>query len=131
MKGLSIRQLVVFMLVFTMGVSVCEAQTSADRAPKPAGKGLFGLFSGKKSSGKIKAPKKASQVKKEQAKKDKKLKEDYFKSVKESQKRTIKIQTPDVQDRMKQNKKDITTREKARKKNTSAATRKAGSKYKK
>jgi hypothetical protein len=131
MKGLSIRQLLVFVLVFTMGISVCEAQTSADRAPKPAGKGLFGLFSGKKSSGKIKVPKKASQVKKEQEKKKKKENKDYAKSVKESQKRTIKIQTPDVQDRMKQNKQDITTREKSRKIKTSAATRKAGSKYKK
>jgi hypothetical protein len=131
MKGLSIKQLVVFMLVFTVGISVCEAQTSPDRAPKPAGKGFFGLFSGKKSTGKPKAPKNASQVKKEQEKKKKKSDADYAKSIKESQKRTIKIQTPDVQDRMKQNKRDITAREKARKKKTSSATRKAGSKYKK
>ena len=131
MKRLSVRQLVVLTLVLTVVISVCEAQSSADRAPKPAGKGLFGLFSGKKSSRKIVAPKNTSQVEKEQEKKKKKSDEDYAKAVKESQKRTFKIQTPDVQDRMKQNKKDITSREKARKKNISKATRKAGSKYKK
>ena len=131
MNRLSVRQLVVIMLVFTVGISVCEAQTSADRAPKPARKGIFGLFSGKKSTGKPKAPKNASQVKKEQEKKKKKSDEDYAKAVKESQKRTIKIQTPDVQDRMKQDKKDTAARDKARKKKTSSANRKSGRKYKK
>jgi hypothetical protein len=131
MKRLSVRHLLVFVLIITIGISVCDAQTAGSKGSKHSGKGLSGIFSGKRSDSKIKKPKTASQVKKEQAKKDKKLNEDYAKSVKESQKRTIKIQTPDVQHRMKQDKKDIVTREKGRKKNTSAATRKAGRKYKK
>jgi hypothetical protein len=131
MNRLSLRQFVVFILVLIVGISVCEAQAPTDRAPKPAGKGLFGLFSGKKSSGKVSAPRKVSQIKKEQEKKKKKSDEEYAKSIVESQKRTIKIQTPAVQERMKQNKKEIAAREKAKKKKTSAASRSAGRKYKK
>ena len=40
------------------------------------------------------------------------LKKESAKSVKKSQKRTVEIQTPEVQDRMKQNKKDYTVRDK-------------------
>jgi hypothetical protein len=130
MNRLSFRYLVVFMLVFLFGISLCEAQTKADRAPKPARRGLFGLFSGKRKSGKVKA-KSVQQIEKDQAKKKKKQDEEYAKSIKESKKRTIKIQTAEVQDRMKQDQKDIADREKAKKKKTSATTRKAGRKYKK
>jgi hypothetical protein len=118
------------MLIFLFGISLCEAQTKADRAPKPARRGLFGLFSGKRKSGKVKA-KSVQQIEKDQAKKKKKQDEEYAKSIKESKKRTIKIQTAEVQDRMKQDQKDIADREKAKKKKTSATTRKAGRKYKK
>jgi hypothetical protein len=128
MKRLSFRQLIVFFVVFTIGISLCEAQ---DRAPKPAKKGVFGLFSGKKSSSRVKAPKSASKVQKEQDRKDKKKDADWAKTVKESQKRTIKIQTPEVQNRMKQDQKDITAREKARMKKSSKTTRSGAKKYKK
>jgi hypothetical protein len=128
MKRLSFRQLIAFLLVFTIGFSYCEAQ---DRAPRPAKRGIFGLFSGKKKPGDIKAPKSAGQVKKEQEKKKKQQDLAWAKSVKESQKRTIKIQTPEVQNRMKQDQKDIAAREKARSKKASKATRAAGKKYNK
>jgi hypothetical protein len=128
MKRLSFKQLVVFLLVFTLGISLCDAQ---DRAPKPAKKGLAGLFSGKKKPGTVKKPKSAGQTKKEQEKMEKKKNEAYVKSLKESQKRTVKIQTPEVQSRMKQNQKEIKDREKARMKTTSKANRNTGKKYKK
>jgi hypothetical protein len=128
MKRLFFRRLVVFLFFFMIGISLCEAQ---DRAPKPARKGLFGLFSGKKNSGGVKAPKSASRVQKEQDKKKKRQDLEWAKSVKESQKRTIQIQTPEVQNRMKQDKKDIAAREKERMKKSSKATRSAAKKYKK
>ncbi|MBA4322586.1 MAG: hypothetical protein C0408_07185 [Odoribacter sp.] len=131
MNRFSIRHLVVFTLVFTVVTSVCDAQATGGKGRNNQGKGIFGIFSGKKSGSKIKAPKKMSKVIKEQEKKDKKLKEDYAKSIVESQKRTIKIQTPDVQERMKQNKKDIEARDKAKKKKSSLSGRKTGKKYKK
>jgi hypothetical protein len=128
MKRLSFRQLIVFFVVFTIGISLCEAQ---DRAPKPAKKGLFGLFSGNKKSAGVKAPKSAGSVQKEQDRKKKQQDADWAKTVRESQKRTIRIQTPEVQSRMKQDKKDIAAREKARVKNSAKSTRSAGKKYKK
>jgi hypothetical protein len=128
MKKLSFRLLAVFFLVFIIGISLCEAQ---DRAPKPSGKGFFGLFSGKKKAGGVRAPKSASRVQKEQDKKKKQQDLAWAKSVKESQKRTIQIQTPEVQSRMKQDKKDISAREKARMKKSSKAARSAGKKYNK
>jgi hypothetical protein len=131
MSILSIRYFTVFVIIFSLGISVCEAQPSGRSGGTNRGKGLFGIFSGKKSSSRIKAPKTVGQVKKEQEKKEKKFKEDYVKSLAESQKRTIKIQSPDVQDRMKQNQKEIIAREKAKKKKTSSSARKAERKYKK
>jgi hypothetical protein len=128
MKRLSFRQLIVFLLVSSIGVTLCQAQ---DRAPKPAKKGIFGLFSGKKKPGTIRAPRSAHQVKKEQEKKKKQNDLAYAKAVKESQKRPIEIQTPEVRNRMKQDQKDIEAREKARMKKSSKAARTAGKKYNK
>jgi len=50
--------------------------------------------------------------------------------VKQSQKRTVAIQTPEVQDRMKQNKKDSAIRDKEKKKKVKAGSKRAGKKYK-
>jgi hypothetical protein len=127
MKRISYRRLILFILVLFIGISYCEAQ---DRAPKPK-KGLFGFLSGKKKASGVKSPKSASRVQKEQKKKEKKKNLEWAKSVRESQKRTIQIQTPDVQNRMKQDKKDIEAREKARTKKASKATKQGGKKYNK
>ena len=131
MNRLSFKKLAVFALIFTFSISVCQGQSRGDRAPKPQKKGIFGLFSGKKSGSKLGKPKSVKQIQKEQAKKKKKSDEEYAKSIRESQKRTIKIQTPAVQERMKQNKKEVTSREKEKKKKTTSSTRKGAKKYKK
>lgn len=131
MDSLYIKKVLVFSLIFTVGISVSDAQDSGSGGGRHSGKGLFGIFPGKKRGSKVKAPKSVNQVKKEQEKKDKKLKEDYVKSIRESQKRTVKIQSPEVRDRMKQNQKDIKAREKTKKAKTSASTKKAAKKYKK
>ncbi|TAL79505.1 MAG: hypothetical protein EPN88_01685 [Bacteroidetes bacterium] len=60
---------------------------------------------------------------------DKQLKSNYVKSVKQSQKKTIDIQTPEVQARMKQNQKDAAIRDRAKKNKVKTSTRKAGKKY--
>jgi hypothetical protein len=127
MKRISYRRLILFFIVLFIGISFCEAQ---DRAPKPK-KGIFGFFSGKKKASGIKSPKSASRVQKEQQKKKKKKDLEWAKTVRESQKRTIEIQTPEVKSRMKQDKKDIEAREKARTKKASKATKQGGKKYNK
>jgi hypothetical protein len=132
MNRLSIRQLLVFLLiVFSVGISVCDGQQLGTGPVGRTKHGLFGISFGKKRDNGVKAPKSVNQVKREQEKKKKKEEADYVKSVKESQKRTVKIQSPEVQDRMKQNKKDTKTREKTKKAKASESTKKAGKKYKK
>ena len=131
MKRTSVRQILVLLSVFTISMAVCDAQPLGTGPVGHTKSGLFGLSFGKKKNGKIKGPKSVNQVKKEQEKKDKKANEEYVKSVKESQKRSIEIQTPEVRTRMKQNQQEVTAREKARQKKTLHSTRKARKKYKK
>lgn len=74
-------------------------------------------------------PKAAVKAKKKQEAKEKKKKKDYAEYVKGNQKRSIEIQTPEVQERMKQNVKDANSKYKARKKSNANRTKKAGRKY--
>jgi negative regulator of sigma E activity len=118
----------VFFLSFILLVSAsCEAQTANKSGLGPAPKrGIFHIFRGK---GKQK-PKSVAHIQKEQDKKDKKKQAEYAKSIKQNQQRSFQIQTPEVQTRMKQNQKDITDREKARKKKVSSSSKKVRKKYK-
>ena len=61
---------------------------------------------GKKKQVKVKEPRSVTKAKKKQEANERKLKKDYAASIKRSQKRTIEIQTPEVQARMKQNQND-------------------------
>ena len=78
----------------------------------------------------VKQPRAAVRAKKKQEAKDRKIKKDYTKSIKDSQKRTIEIQTPEVQARMMQNQKDSQIRDKMKKKKVKSSTKNAGKKYK-
>jgi hypothetical protein len=132
MKRPSALKVLLFLLVFLTGFSVCEAQPPAGTGPVGRTKtGFFARIFDKKPGSKVSKPKSVSRIKKEQAKKDKKEKGDYAKSVNGNKKRSYQIQTPEVQTRMKQNQKEITEREKTRKKKVSESTKKARKKYKK
>jgi hypothetical protein len=85
--------------------------------------------SGKKKTVQVKKNISARRVLKRQSAKDRKKDRDYKKFIKRSQKRTIEIQTPEVQARMKKDKKDSAARDKAKKKKTRTSSRKAGKKY--
>lgn len=80
--------------------------------------------------GKGRGPTTAAKAIKRQEAKDKANKKAYARSVKNSRKRTIEIQTPEVQARMKQNKADIDARQKSKNKNARISTKNAGKKYK-
>jgi hypothetical protein len=131
MNRISFRQLIVTILIIVFCISVCEAQPAGTGPVGHTKTGLFARIFVKKKSVGVKKPMSASQVKKEKEKKDQKKREANAKSASETQKRTYKIQTPEVQSRMKQNQKDIIEREKARKKKTSESNKKARQKYKK
>jgi hypothetical protein len=132
MNRLSIRRFGVFLLVIlTFGISVCDAQPQGTGPVGRTKHGLFGISLGKKRDSGVQAPKSAKQVQRDQAKKKKKEEADYVKSMKETQKRAVKVQSPEVRDRMKQNQKDTKTREKTKKAKNSKSTKKAAKKYKK
>jgi hypothetical protein len=121
------KRIVALLLVLSLGIACCEAQTKA-RGRNPE-KALFGR-SVKTKQTKVKEPRKVVKAKRIQEKKEKKLKKDYDNFVEESKKRSFRIQTPKVQARMVQDQKNIAARDKAKKKRTKAATRRAARKYK-
>ncbi|MCE5346984.1 MAG: hypothetical protein LLG13_11965 [Bacteroidales bacterium] len=116
-----------FILFLTIGVS--DAQIFHKKSSRNTEKELFGKSAGKGKNVKIKEPGAVVKAKKKQEAKEKKHKKDYAKAVKESQKRAYDIQTPEVQARMKQNQKDSSIRDKAKKKNVKKNTKKARGKY--
>jgi hypothetical protein len=133
MKGITFHRLLLMLLLIIVNISVCNGQqgTGISGAAKSPKKGIFGISFGKNRKSNVKAPKSVNQIKKEEAKKKKKADEDYARSVKESQKRTVKIQSPAVQERMKQNQKETELREKAKKKKISSSPTPSAKKYKK
>jgi hypothetical protein len=131
MNTLPVKRILVFALVFSLGIIFNEARSSGNGFSGDPEKGFYGESQKQRDKSKIKKPRSATRAKKAQEAKDKKLKQDYVKSVKASQKRSYKIQTPDVQARMKQNMKDISAKNKAKKKMESKSNRNAGRKYNK
>jgi len=92
---------------------------------------LFGKTTGRNKGPKVKEPRSVLRGKRKQEANDRRLQRNYDKAVKRSQKRSIDIQTPEVQARMKQDKKDNIMRDRKKKKNTATGTKGAEKKYKK
>lgn len=121
-----------FIILFILSVTMIPgySQVLQKNISRKADNGLAPKSVSKKKGRGVKAPGSVSGAKEKQEANDRKLKKDYEKSVKESQKRTVDIQTPEVRARMKQNKKETAARERIKKKKTNTSTRKAGKKYK-
>lgn len=118
-------------VISTAFVTVNGQETGRTRGRNPE-KSLFGKSRKIKTKDKkVKEPRAVTKAKRTQEQKQAKLKKDYFNSVDASKKRTYKIQSSEVQSRMKQNKQDIKDREKGIKKKRSSATRRGAMKYKK
>ncbi len=124
------RKLLFSIFIFSLTIGTCNAHILKKNTSGKAEIDLFGRSFGNKKSPKAKEPRSVLKAKRKQEAKEKKRDSDYEKLIKKSQKRTFDIQTPEVQARMKQNKKDYTTRDKAKKKRVKAITKKAGKKYK-
>ena len=121
-----------FLVLFILSVAVTSvnSQILQKDMSRKADNGLAPRSASKKKRPGVNAPGNVPLSKKKQEANDRKLKKDYEKSIKLSQKRTVDIQTPEVQARMKQDKKETATRERVKKKKTNNRTRKAGKKYK-
>jgi hypothetical protein len=113
MNNLSARKLFLILFLFTLAIGSSNAQLFH----KNPEKALFGKTAGRKRETKVKEPRSVLRAKRKQEANDRRLKRNYDKSVKRSQKRTVDIQSPEVQDRMKSDKKTnkIRDRKKRRK----------------
>jgi hypothetical protein len=123
MNNLSIRR--IFILFFV--VFIATGSVNAQIFHKNPEKQLFGKSHRK--SPKVKEPRSVLKAKKKQEANSRKLDKQYDKHIKQSQKHTIDIQSPEVQSRMKQNKRETTARDKHHKRKTRSATKRAGRKY--
>jgi len=128
----------VSLMLLLLAFSASESYGQSGKAAKQYTTGGKSSIKGNKkpakvstTNTKVKEPKAVVRAKKEQEKKQKKLKRDYDKSIEAGKKRQVEIQSPDVQARMKQNKKDDALRDKNRKKSVKSGTRDARKKYKK
>jgi hypothetical protein len=125
MNNLSMKKFFLFLFVLSLTMASANAQIFHKNPEKE----LFGKSHGSRKEAKVREPKKVLKAKKKQEANDRRLKKNYDKSVKQSQKRTLDIQTPEVKARMKQNKKDYTRRDRDKKKKIKAASKEAGGKY--
>jgi hypothetical protein len=126
MNKLSFNKFLVFSLIFSLTLAVCEAQ-SFDRPKAPRQQHHKPV---KSKTAKVKGSKSVEKAKKKQAAKDKKHDKDYEKLVRENQKHSMEIQTTKVKSRMKQNVKDSNSSYKAKKKKNTARTKTGRKKYK-
>jgi hypothetical protein len=116
MNNLSIRKLFLVLFILTLAIGSSDGQLFH----KNPEKALFGKTVGRKKEAKVKEPRSVLRAKRKQEANDRRLKRNYDKSVKRSQKRTVDIQSPEVQARMKQNKKDYTIRDRKKRRKDDA-----------
>jgi hypothetical protein len=116
MNNLSIRKLFLILFLLTLAIGSSDGQLFH----KNPEKALFGKTVGRKKEAKVKEPRSVLRAKRKQEANDRRLKRNYDKSVKRSQKRTVDIQSPEVQARMKQNKKDYTIRDRKKRRKDDA-----------
>jgi hypothetical protein len=117
-----------FVLVFFLTLSICHGMPALTYSASMDGKGIPEALPQKKKA-KVKKPASAEKAQKQAEARDKQRRKESGKYIEENRKRSIEIQTPEVQERMKQNVKDANAKSKAKKKNNTARTRKVGRKY--
>lgn len=127
MNDIQIKRTFCLLIVLIITVSLCEAQRPAGSTGRP-GRAIFGR-SDNTSEGKRGEPRSVSKAKKKQEANERRLKKEYSEYVKESRKRAVKIQTPEVQERMIQNRKDANKRYKLKKKKREESFRRSGQKF--
>ncbi len=117
-------------LILLSGMSLCNAFPVVNGGTCYESSEILFSPQSKNRKTKIKKPMSVKKAQRLQAKKEKKLKRDSEKFIKENRKRSLEIQTPEVQKRMKDNIKDANNRYKDKRKNTTSRTKKAKKKYK-
>jgi hypothetical protein len=125
---MSFKKILVFSLSISFSLIVCEAQ-SFSRPAAPKQQKSISKKPGKQKKAKVIGPKSAQKAQKEQDAKERRKKKDSRKAVKEFQNHALEIQSPEVRERIKQNRKNSDSNYKAKKKNNASRTRNAGKRY--
>jgi hypothetical protein len=124
------RKFLFIVCILYIGIGSGNAQLFRKSVSGNAEKGLVGKSSNRNKEAKVREPGSVQKTKKKEVAKKKKQDREYVKYVKSSRKRAIAIQTPEVQARMKKDRKDTALRDRAKKKIVKVNSRKAGRKYK-
>ncbi len=127
MKYFPFKKLFFVFLILFCAVSVCEAQRYKRSIRNPE-RELFGKSLNNKTV-KYKESPSIVRAKKKQAANEKKLNKEYDAHVKESRKRSVEIQSPEVKARMLENRKESDLKYKEKKKNRAERSKKPARKY--
>jgi hypothetical protein len=128
MKCVSLKKVLILSVVLCFSATAGYSQ-SFDRPASPKQQKGVSRKPMKQKKNRVVGPKSVKKAQEKQARNDRKLKKDYQEYVKENQKRSLEIQTPEVRERMKQNVKNADASYKAKKKQNAARTRNAARKY--
>lgn len=127
MKGLFKKRLLAILLGFLVLAGTGEAQPNKRYVKNPE-KDLFGKSLNKKNV-KVKESRSVVKAKKKQAKAAEKTDRQYASYVKKSRERAVKIQSPEVRERMKKNRKEADDNYATKKKRINHDSKKAAKKY--
>ncbi|OFY62304.1 MAG: hypothetical protein A2V46_05695 [Bacteroidetes bacterium RBG_19FT_COMBO_42_7] len=128
MKNFPVKKLILLFLLLSMAVSVCEAQRYKRSTRNPE-RILFGKSLNTKNV-KYRESRAVVRAKKKQEANQRRQDKEYDAVVKETRKRAVKIQSPEVQARMLENRKEADLKYKEKNKRVSKSSKKAGRKYK-
>jgi len=128
MKNFPVKKLILFFLLLSMTASVCEAQRYKRSTGNPE-RILFGKSLNTKNV-KYRESGAVVRAKKKQEANQRRLDKEYKAFVKDGRKRAVKIQSPEVQARMLENRKEADLKYKEKNKRVSKSSKKAGRKYK-
>jgi hypothetical protein len=127
MKDFLFKKLFFIFLILFCAVSVCEAQRYKRSIRNPE-RELFNKSLNNKTLKYRESPS-IVRAKKKQAANEKKMDKEYDAHVKESRKRSVEIQSPEVKARMLENRKEADLKYKEKKKNRTESSKKQGRKY--
>jgi len=127
MKDYYFKRVFIIFLILFCTVSLCEAQKYKRSVRNPERE----LFKKSLNNKTVKYRESPSIVraKKKQAANEKKLDKEYEAYVKESRKRSVEIQSPEVKARMLENRKEADSKYKEKKKNRTERSKKIARKY--
>jgi hypothetical protein len=128
MENFTTKNVILLAILFCITISGCEAQRYKRSIRNPE-RDLFGKSLNTKNVKYREAPS-IVKAKKKQAAKKEKLKKEYSATVKENRKRAVKIQSPEVKERMINNRKQSDLNYKNKKKKMEKNSKRTGKKYK-